>query len=101
MLTFNTHKNHTRKFSLSTPPSKPSKLVGPTVFRGTAEFRAEPQNLGFFRGIEPRNFTAEFGGLFRGNQNLTFFIRTTIFSQKMTSCYKFVYDDFCLMVMVE
>jgi len=24
-----------------------------------AEFRAEPRNLGFCRGIEPRNWTAE------------------------------------------
>jgi len=50
-------------------------------FPRSAEFRAEPQNLGFYHGIGPRNFTAEFVFLPR---NLTFFIRT-IFSQKMTS----------------
>src|SRR6218665_1686318 len=55
-------------------------------FSGTAEFRAEPRNLGFCRGIEPRNLTAEFVFLPRKiPRNLTFFIRTTNFSQKMTS----------------
>ena len=39
-------------------------------FPQTVEFRAEPRNLGLYRGIEPRNssFSAEF------LQNLTFFI---------------------------
>jgi len=29
-------------------------------FPRAAEFRAEPRNLGFYRGIELRNFTTEF-----------------------------------------
>src|SRR6218665_1553690 len=53
-------------------------------FPRPAKFRAEPWHLGFCRRIEPRNFTPEL--FFRGMpRNLTFFIRTTIFSQKMTS----------------
>src|SRR6218665_3530143 len=51
-------------------------------FPRPAEFRAEPRNLGFYRGIGPRNWATEF--VF-SPRNLTFFIRTTIFSQKMTS----------------
>src|SRR6218665_592250 len=51
--------------------------VGPTVFRG-------PRNFEPSRGIWvlPRNWATEF--VF-SPRNLTFFIRTTIFSQKMTS----------------
>src|SRR6218665_232900 len=51
-------------------------------FPRAAEFRAEPRNLGFCRGIRAAEFTAEFVFLPR---NLTFFIRTTILSQKITS----------------
>src|SRR6218665_962397 len=49
---------------------------------------SEPRNLGFFRRIEPRNFTVEFVffprnlTFFHGmHRNLTFFIRTTIFTE--------------------
>src|SRR6218665_1961331 len=56
--------------------------IGPTVFRGprelssrTAEFGFLPRNLS--RGISPRNSSFP--------RNLTFFIQTPIFSQKMTS----------------
>src|SRR6218665_938900 len=55
-------------------------------FTRTAEFRAEPGDFGFLprnlnRGNIPRDF------IFPRTipRNLTFFIRTTIFSQKMTS----------------
>src|SRR6218665_2101100 len=71
--------------------------VGPTVFRG-------PRNFEPSRGIWvflPRNWATEF--VF-SPRNLTFFIRTTIFSQKrpqsssVTSLFMLI---FCLMVMVE
>ena len=52
-------------------------------FPRPAEFRAEPRNLDF-RG----NFTAENRGIWR------FSFEQLFFSQKMTSKYKFVYDDF-------
>jgi len=68
-------------------------------FPRPAEFRAEPRNLGFFRGIEPWN-----SSFYRGMpQNLTFFIRATIFHRKwpqsssVTSLFMMI---FCLMVMV-
>src|SRR6218665_885888 len=58
-------------------------------FPRPAEFRAKPRNLGF---LEPRNLIAEFVFFPQNSSfsreiplNLTFFIRTTIFSQKMTS----------------
>src|SRR6218665_3467796 len=51
-------------------------------FPRPAEFRAEPRNLNFYCGIGPRNWATKF--VF-SPRNLTFFIRTTIFSQKMTS----------------
>ena len=66
-------------------------------FARPAEFRAEPWNLGFCCGIDPRNLPRNSSFCHGMPQKLTFFIRTTIFSQKMTSkqlCYKFVYDDF-------
>src|SRR6218665_1761334 len=50
-------------------------LVGPTVFRASAEFR----RFGFFRGFLTRGIFSR-GTLFP--RNLTFFIRTTIFSPK-------------------
>src|SRR6218665_1973405 len=64
----------------------------------TAEFGFSPRNLS--RGI-----AAEFVFFAVKPRNLTFFIRTTIFSQKMTSKYRSVTSlfmmIFCLMVMVE
>src|SRR6218665_1381081 len=59
--------------------------LGPRVFRGPRNF-APSRGIWVFprflnRGILPQN-----SFLFRGmRRNLTFFIRTTIFSQKMTS----------------
>jgi len=50
-------------------------------FLRTVEFRAQLWNLGFYSGIEPRNFAAEFV-FFRGiARNLTLFIRTTFFTE--------------------
>ena len=62
-------------------------------FPRAAEFRAEPRNLGLPRNFEPRNLprNCEPRNLPRNSstrgkpRNFTFFTRTTIFSQKMTS----------------
>src|SRR6218665_983650 len=57
-------------------------IGGPHSFPRPGDFRAEPRNLNFYCGIARRNWATEF--VF-SPRNLTFFIRTTIFSQKMTS----------------
>jgi len=54
-------------------------------FPRSAELRADPRNLDFFRGIEPQNITAEFVFLPRNAVEFDVFHSNNYFSQKMTS----------------
>src|SRR6218665_2435218 len=75
---------HVRKEMKSSTRILEASFLGPTVFRGPRNF--EPSRGSWVPpGFYPRDFTTEFV-FYRGNpRDLTFFIRTTIFSQKMTS----------------
>src|SRR6218665_3690012 len=60
-------------------------LLGPTVFRGPRNFKPSRGIWVFAAEFEPRNLPRN-SSFCRGKpRNLTFFIRTAIFSQKMTS----------------
>src|SRR6218665_1348516 len=65
----------------------PGLIIRAQSFPRAEEFRAEPRILGFSAVFEPRNLPRYSSFCRVIPRNLTFFIRTTIFSRQMTSTY--------------